>query len=58
MEYIIAKEAAEKWSISERRVQILCRQSKIKGANRLGWAWAIPREAEKPAGSRKKSTRN
>jgi len=55
MEYITAKEAAEKWSISERRVQILCRQGKIKGANRLGWAWAIPRESKKPADRRKKS---
>jgi len=40
MEYITAKKAAEKWSISERRVQILCQQGKIKGANWLGLGYS------------------
>jgi len=31
-----------------RRVQVLCEQGRIKGAVRLGWAWAIPKDAEKP----------
>lgn len=54
MEYLTAKEAAERWHISERRVQVLCQQGKIEGAKRLGWAWAIPREAGKPADGRSK----
>lgn len=59
MEYITAKEAAEKWNISQRRVQVLCEQGRIKGAVRLGWAWAIPKEADKPLDARMKSkTRN
>lgn len=55
MEYITAKQAAEKWNISQRRVQVLCEQGRIKGAARLGWAWAIPRDADKPADLRIKS---
>ncbi|CRZ33850.1 helix-turn-helix protein [Herbinix hemicellulosilytica] len=48
MDYLTAKQAAEKWNISPRRVQVLCEQGRIKGAVRLGWAWAIPKDAEKP----------
>ncbi|NSW92558.1 MAG: DNA-binding protein [Firmicutes bacterium] len=52
MEYITAKEAAEKWGISQRRVQVLCEQGRVSGAVRLGWVWAIPKDAQKPADSR------
>ncbi|MCX8129689.1 MAG: helix-turn-helix domain-containing protein [Clostridia bacterium] len=55
MDYITAKEASEKWSISERRVQVLCRQGKIPGVYRLGWAWAIPKDAMKPKDDRHKN---
>ncbi len=55
MDYITTKEAAIKWKISERRVQILCKQDKIPGASRLGWAWAIPKDAEKPEDGRRRS---
>jgi len=48
MDYITTKQAAEKWGISERRVQVLCVQGRIKGVVRLGWAWAIPIDAQKP----------
>ena len=54
MDYITAKEAAEKWGISQRRVQLLCEQGRVTGAVRLGWAWAIPKEADKPADARRK----
>lgn len=43
MEYITAKQAGEKWNISERRVQLLCEQGRIEGVYRLGKAWAIPK---------------
>ena len=32
MDYLTAKQAAEKWNISPRRVQVLCEQGRIKGA--------------------------
>jgi hypothetical protein len=54
MEYITAKETAEKWGISQRRVQVLCEQDRVDGAKRLGWAWAIPKDAPKPADARLK----
>ncbi len=54
MKFITAKEAGEKWGISDRRVQILCKQGRIKGAYRLGWTWAIPEGAEKPIDGRLK----
>ena len=53
MEYMTAKEAAQKWHISERRVQVLCEQNRIRGVQRLGKAWAIPIDAEKPSDKRK-----
>ena len=56
MEYITAKQAAQKWGISERRVQVLCEQGRIEGVQRLGKAWAIPITAIKPIDARAKST--
>ncbi len=53
-EYISAKEAAEKWGISERRIQKLCEEKRIDGVVRFGHAWAIPAEARKPIDGRTK----
>lgn len=49
-------EAAEKWGISTRRVQILCATERIPGLTKFGnKIWAIPKEAKKPADARIKS---
>ena len=48
-DYISVQQAAEKWGISERRIQKLCEENRIEGALRFGHAWAIPKDAEKPA---------
>lgn len=53
MEYITAKEAAEKWGISQRKVQVLCDQGPVVGTVRLWLAWAIPKEVDKPEDARK-----
>jgi hypothetical protein len=50
--YISAKEAAEKWYLSDRRVRILCEQGKIPGVVRHGRSYQIPADAEKPADGR------
>lgn len=55
MEYMSIAEAAEKWNISNRRIQVLCTQERIPGACRIGNMWAIPKNAEKPADARVKS---
>lgn len=52
-----AKEAAEKWGISVRRVQTVCEQNKIEGVTKLGNVYAIPIDAEKPKDGRIKSGR-
>lgn len=46
-------EAAEKWNISARRVQIYCKEERIAGAVYKG-IWLIPADAEKPSDPRKK----
>lgn len=53
LDYISVQQAADKWGISERRIQKLCEESRIDGAVRFGHAWAIPKAAEKPADKRK-----
>ena len=50
--YMTAKEAAEKWGISDRRIRILCSEGKIPGAFQEGRGWKIPIDAEKPADGR------
>lgn len=55
MDYISVKEAAKKWGISERRIQILCSENRIDGVMRFGRALMIPKDAEKPKDARIKS---
>lgn len=56
MDYITAREAAEKWGVSERRINQYCAEDRIPGAERFGGAWAIPAGAEKPGDPRKQKT--
>ena len=56
MDYISTKEAAEKWGISERRIQKLCEDNRIPGAIRFVRVWAIPKDAEKPKDGRRKAS--
>lgn len=35
MDYMNAKEAADKWGLSVRRVQVLCEQGRVDGVERL-----------------------
>ena len=56
MDYITAREAAEKWGVSERRINQYCTQGRVPGAERFGGAWAIPADAEKPGDPRKQKT--
>lgn len=55
MDYITIREAAEKWGLKVRRVQVMCQENKIPGAFHFGRAWAIPADAEKPSDGRVKS---
>lgn len=55
MEYMSAPQAAEKWGISERRVQKLCEDNRIPGVAKLGYMWLIPKDATKPIDRRFKN---
>jgi len=56
-DWITPKQAAEKWGISDRRVQYLCTNGKIDGVIRLGRTWLIPKDAPKPIDGRTKAAR-
>lgn len=51
--YLSIQEAAEKWGVSKRRVNQYCVEGRVSGAQRIGKAWAIPFDAEKPGDPRK-----
>ena len=49
MEFVSAKDKAEEWNISIRRVQKFCEEGRIDGVERLGKIWLIPKNAQRPA---------
>ena len=53
MDYITVRQTVEKWGISERRIQKLCEDGRVKGVVRPGRDWLIPKDANKPADARK-----
>jgi hypothetical protein len=57
MEYKSVKETAARWGISDRRIHALCKEGRIEGVFRIGNAWAIPADAEKPVDARLRSER-
>ena len=57
MDFMTAKEKAEEWGLSCRRVQIYCEQGRIEGVTRLGKIWIIPKAANRPADKRCKENK-
>jgi len=57
MELMTVKEASVIWGISGRRVQILCDTGKVKGAERLGNMWVIPKGTPKPIDGRTRAAK-
>ncbi len=55
-EYMTAQEAAEKWNVSLRWVQRLCKENRIEGAMNINRVWLIPITAKKPIDRRKKKS--
>ena len=50
MEQLIsAAEAADKWGISTRRVQVLCNEGRIEGARKQSGIWIIPSRTPRPS---------
>ena len=52
MNLISARDAAEKWGISQRRVATLCTEGRIAQATMVGNTWVIPADAQKPKDGR------
>ena len=52
-DYLSLMEAAQKWGVSERRINQYCTEGRIAGAQRIGKAWAIPSNAQKPGDPRR-----
>ena len=57
-EYRSIREMAERWGVSERRVNQFCTQGRIPGARKFGTAWAIPAGAERPEDPRRAKQEN
>ncbi len=57
-EYMTAQEAAEKWNVSLRWVQRLCKEKRIEGVLNVNRVWLIPKEAAKPFDKRRKVNRD
>ena len=57
MEYMTVRQAAEKWSRSERWVQTLCQNGRIEGAYRPARDWLIPADAACPEDRRRRENR-
>lgn len=55
MKYLSIKQIAERWGISNRRVQVLCKEGRIPDLITIGRTWGIPDNAKKPADARIKS---
>ena len=57
MDYMILKEAAEKWGVTPRRVNYYCAAGRIPGAVKMAGVWLLPKNAEKPIDGRTKQGR-
>lgn len=55
MDMITVQQVAEKWGVSARYVQVLCKKGKLPGAAKFGLNWMIPADAEKPKDGRLRS---
>lgn len=53
--YLTVKEVARKWGVTERQIQIWCKDERIEGATKLVRIWLIPENAKKPTANRHKS---
>lgn len=54
MDMMTVQQVAEKWGVSVRYVQVLCKKGKLPGATKFGLNWMIPSDAEKPKDGRQK----
>lgn len=51
-DFITSQEASEKWGVSIRQVQMLCKNGKVEGVLRAGRNQIMPAYAEKPTATK------
>ena len=56
-DYMTAQEAAEKWNVSLRWVQRLCKENRVKGYLNINRVWLIPKETKRPLDMRLRTNR-
>ena len=52
LDWLTPLQLAEKWNLTERHVQTLCMEGKIKGAVKVSKVWLIPKNAPRPVDGR------
>ena len=57
LDWISPLQASEKWGITERQVQSLCKNGRIDGVVKWGRSWLIPKDTQKPPDGRSKNGR-
>ena len=57
LDWITPLQASEKWGITERQVQAMCKGGKITGALRVSKVWLIPKDALRPIDGRTKEAK-
>lgn len=55
MGYLSIRQTSEKWNLSARWINDLCKAGRIPRAIKIGSYWAIPEDAQKPVDARIKS---
>lgn len=50
--FMTTGEISEKWGITERRINVLCKEGRVYGAYKENGRWFIPSDAEKPMDKR------
>lgn len=56
MNLITTAQIAKEWNISQRRVDVLCKEGRIEGAVMMGNRWFVPDSSSKPQDRRKLQT--
>ena len=57
LDWISPLQASEKWGITERQVQSLCKQGKIDGTIKWNRSWLIPKDTPRPIDGRTKEAK-
>ena len=57
MDYMMLKEASEKWGVSAWMINYYCAEGRIPGAMKMTTIWLFPKTAEKPMDMRTKQGR-